>query len=84
MVSAKPGSYIPGYYGVWQYGWLIGASAIGPIAADHAHGAPASVTYAAFYPDSGLVVLLLRQSDESHRRHRRRAGTYRHAIAANA
>jgi CubicO group peptidase (beta-lactamase class C family) len=58
MFSAKPGSYIPGYYGVWQYGWLIGGSDIGRIAADHAHGAPASVTYAAFYPDSGLVVLL--------------------------
>jgi hypothetical protein len=37
---------------------LIGASDIGRIAVDHAHGAPASVTYAAFYPGSGLVVLL--------------------------
>lgn len=58
MFEATPGSYIPGYYGVWQYGWLIGRNDVGRIAADHAHGASASVTYAAFYPDTGLVVLL--------------------------
>ena len=58
MFEATPGSYIPGYYGVWQYGWLIGRDDVGRIAADHAHGAPASVTYAAVYPDTGLVVLL--------------------------
>jgi CubicO group peptidase (beta-lactamase class C family) len=58
MQRATPGSFIRGYFGVWQYGWLVGRFDGHVVDGQNAHGEAGWSTMLMRFPDDGVTVLV--------------------------
>lgn len=58
LQRAVPGSYIAGYHGVWQYGWLVGEFEGERVNGSNAHGEAGWSTMFMRFPDRQAVVLV--------------------------